>query len=80
MYCVQISGSFSTSQAVRTVSRHSEEEWCTSETEADPEVEPSNSGQSGMLSKVADSKKIAVANAINFETRETKFKGYPPLS
>ena len=80
MYCVQISGCFSASQVVPTRSRSFEEAWCSSETVAEPEVEPSNSGPSGMLSKAADSKNIAIANAINFESRETKFKRYPPLS
>ena len=42
----------------------------------DPELEFSSSGQSGTLSKVDDKRKITVASATTFDSRETKFKPY----
>jgi hypothetical protein len=48
--------------------------WWTANTAIDAEPVFNNSGQSGMLSRLEDRRKIAAASAINFEYRNTRVK------
>lgn len=74
MPCAPFSGRGNAPQTVCTASASAAGGWWAPKRTIDPDLVFSNSGQSGMLSRLAERRKITAASAINFECWNTKFK------